>query len=231
MDENKIMIVDDDKRIVDMIEEYMKLYYIKTVPAYCGKDALAFIDDTIKLVILDINMDDINGIEVCKKIRKKYNIPIVLLSANATQYDKVRGLGVGADDYITKPFDPMELAARVKAHIRRAEEYNQNRIYDKPIKFDNIIIMRNAHKVIKNKETIHLSNTEYKLLLYLVDNAYTALTRKQILYNVWESDIYDESVVTTYIKRLRNKIDYSSDKEKYIKSVRGVGYIFEAEIE
>lgn len=230
MSEYKIMIVDDDKRIVDMIEEYMKLYNIKSIPVYCGKDALAFIDDTIKLVILDINMDDINGIDVCKEIRKKYNIPIILLSANATQYDKVRGLGVGADDYITKPFDPMELAARVKAHIRRTEEYSKNRFRERPIKFDDIVIYRNAHKIIKENETVHLSNTEYKLLLYLLDNSNTALTRKQILYNVWESDIYDESTVTTYIKRLRNKIDYSSNKEKYIKSVRGVGYIFEAEI-
>jgi len=225
--EGKILIVDDDKRIANLIDEYMKMYDLKTKKAYCGKDALAFLDDSINLIILDINMDDIDGITLCKLIREKYTIPIMFLSANATQYDKVKGLGVGADDYITKPFDPMELVARVKALLRRAERYSNTKSYDKPLEFGSIKIYRNAYKVTKNEEEINLSTTEFKLLLYLVDNAYTALTRKQILYNVWESDIYDEKTVTTYINRLRTKLDF---EEKYIKSVRCVGYIFEGKV-
>ncbi|SHI48477.1 DNA-binding response regulator, OmpR family, contains REC and winged-helix (wHTH) domain [Dethiosulfatibacter aminovorans DSM 17477] len=221
--DSRVLIVDDDKRIVNLIQEYMKMYDIKSVAAYSGKDALAMLDERVSLIILDINMDDMDGITLCEKIRVTNDVPIIFLSANATQYDKVRGLGVGADDYITKPFDPVVLIAKIKAHLRRAERYGRDS-YDRAVEFGDIKVYRNAYKVTAGGEDISLSNTEFKLLLYFIDNAYTALTRKQILYNVWESEVYDEGTVTTYVNRLRSKIDKD---EKHIKSVRGVGYIFE----
>lgn len=221
--DSRVLIVDDDKRIVNLIQEYMKMYDIKSLAAYSGKDALAMLDERVSLIILDINMDDMDGITLCEKIRVTNDVPIIFLSANATQYDKVRGLGVGADDYITKPFDPVVLIAKIKAHLRRAEKYGRNS-YDSAIEFGDIKVYRNAYKVTAAGEDVNLSNTEFKLLLYFIDNAYTALTRKQILYNVWESEVYDEGTVTTYVNRLRSKIDKD---EKHIKSVRGVGYIFE----
>lgn len=221
--DSRVLIVDDDKRIVNLIQEYMKMYDIKSTAAYSGREALAMIDERVSLIILDINMDDIDGITLCEKIRLTNDVPIIFLSANATQYDKVRGLGVGADDYITKPFDPVVLIAKIKAHLRRAEKHGRNS-YDSAIEIGDIKVYRNAYKVMVDEEDISLSNTEFKLLLYFIDNAYTALTRKQILYNVWESEIYDEGTVTTYVNRLRSKIDRD---EKHIKSVRGVGYIFE----
>ncbi|QEK10980.1 response regulator transcription factor [Crassaminicella thermophila] len=219
----KIMVVDDEKKIVKMISEFMKIYQIQVIPAFSGKDALARLDDSIQLIILDINMSQLNGIETCKNIRKKSNVPILFLSANSSQADKILGLGVGADDYITKPFDPIELVARVKANIRRHSEYNKLSKEKNIIQFDDIQIHKDAYKVLKNGEELNLSSTEFKLLLYFVDNSYIALTRKQILNHVWESELYGDNTVTKYVKRLRDKLGNNT----YIKSVRSVGYIFE----
>ncbi|MFZ5967375.1 MAG: response regulator transcription factor [Bacillota bacterium] len=227
---HRIMVVDDDKKIVNMITEFMKIHNMKVVQAFSGQQALELLDESIQLIILDINMDSLNGVEVCKMIRRKYNTPILFLSGNATQYDKILGLGVGADDYITKPFDPLELIARVNAHIRRSEQYNKRRSTSKVISFDEFTVHRNAYKLIRNDEEIYLSSTEFRLLLYFLDNADQVLTRKQILADVWESEHYDENTVTTYVKRLREKIKGEEKDQTYIKSVRGVGYIFEADI-
>ncbi|MFT9493972.1 response regulator transcription factor [Anaerosolibacter sp.] len=226
---HKILVVDDDKSIVLMITEFLKIHDMKVIQAFNGKEAVELLDESIQLVILDINMNGLNGIEVCKMIRENYNVPILFLSANAAQHDKVLGLGVGADDYITKPFDPIELVARVKAHIRRHEKYNKNSRGNMVTVFDEFHVYRNAHKVIKGEEEIYLSSTEFKLLLYFMDHRYTAITRKQILADVWESEHYDENTVTAYVKRLREKLKNDENDQEYIKSVRGIGYIFEAD--
>lgn len=225
----KILIVDDDMRIVKMLVEYMKLYEFKTVCAYNGRDALAFFDESIDLVVLDINMDDMDGIEVCRRLRENANVPIIMLSANATSFDKIKALGVGADDYVVKPFDPLELIARIKAHISRIERFNASKTPEAPIDFDNIRIFRNAYKVTKDGNEINFSNTEFRLLVYLIDNAFNAISRQKILKDVWQSDLYDENIVNTYVKRIRMKLEDMGNGEKYIKSIRGVGYIFEAD--
>lgn len=224
----KIMIVDDEKDIVFMLSEFMKANDIEVIKAYSAHEALIKLDDTIQLIILDINMPKLNGLEVCKHIRMTSNVPILFLTANASQYDKVVGFGIGADDYITKPFDPVELVARTKAHLRRYENYSLfHSGSSKPIKFGDITIFRNAHKVLKGDTEISLSSTEFNLLLFLIDNSQTVLTRKQILMKVWETTQYDENTVNTFIKRLREKIEENREAPKYIKSVRGVGYIFD----
>lgn len=227
---DKIMVVDDEKRIVEMISEFMKVNQIEVIPAYNGVMALQRLNQDIQLLILDINMEKLNGIDLCKIIRQKYNIPIIFLSSKTTQSDKVLGLGIGADDYITKPFDPLELVARVKSHIRRYQEYCQSlkRPASRVIRFNDITVYREAYKVTKDKQEISLSTTEFKLLLFFIDNAFKALTRNQILQHVWESEQYDENTVTTYVKRLRDKLPNDKNEEPYFKSVRGVGYIFEA---
>ena len=227
--ERKILIVDDDKRVVKMLVEYMKLYEFKTVCAYNGRDAFAFFDESVDLIVLDINMEDINGIEVCQKIRENSNVPIIMLSANATSFDKIKALGVGADDYVVKPFDPMELVARIKAHINRIERYKASKTPEAPIEFDDIKIFRNAYKVTKDGNDVNFSNTEFRLLIYLIDNAFNAISRQKILKDVWQSDLYDENIINTYIKRIRIKLDDIGKHEKYIKSIRGVGYMFEAD--
>lgn len=231
---DKIMIVDDEKKIVQMISEFMKVNQIEVIPAYNAKDAIQKLNSDIQLFILDINMDQMSGIDLCRYIRQKYIAPIIFLTSKTTQFDKVLGLGVGADDYITKPFDPIELVARVKAHIRRFHDYNQNKpiiesVQGKFFMFDNILIDRNAYKVLKNGIEVNLSPTEFRLLLFFIDNASKALTRKEILQYVWESEQYDDNIVTTYVKRLRDKLENDENNQQYIKPVRGIGYIFEAQ--
>lgn len=224
----KVLIVDDDKRILKMLTEYMRLYEFNTICVESGKDALAFYDDTVDLIILDINMNDISGIEVCERIRKISNVPIMILSANVSSFDKVQALGVGADDYMVKPFDPIELLARVKAHIGRVERFKASRTQEAPIEFEDIKIYRSAYKVMKGAAEIKLSNTEFRLLLYLVDHPFCAVGRDMILKEVWQSDLYDENIVNTYIKRIRLKLGFNGDG--CIKSIRSVGYMFEGRL-
>lgn len=228
---DRVLVVDDDKSIVQMVSEFMKLYGIEAITAYSGETAVNKLDDSISLILLDINMKELSGIELCKIFRERTNVPIIFLTANSSQYDKVLGLGIGADDYITKPFDPIELVARVKAHIRRYSQYghgNQNE-GGETIEFGNIKILRDSHRVLKDGTELSLTSTEYNLLLYFVENQGKVLSRKQLLNNVWKSDMYDENTVTTYIKRLREKIEDDKGNPKFIKSVRSVGYIFETD--
>lgn len=224
---NTILVVDDDKAIVKMISNFMKLYGFEVVGAYNGENALNKFDDSIDLILLDITMEGINGVELCKEFRKKTNVPIIFLTASSTQSDKVLGFGVGADDYLTKPFDPIELIARVKAQIRRCSQYDDSsKKASNIIEFDNIKIYRDSYQVFKNGSKINLTSTEFNLLTYFIDNPCKVLTRKQILNQVWKSEMYDENTVTTYIKRLREKIEDNKATPKYIKSIRAIGYIF-----
>lgn len=220
---DNILIIDDEKRIVSMIEEFLIDAGFKTLVGYSSKDALDLINEDVNLAILDVNLGDMDGIDLCFEIRKKYNIPIIFLSAKTRSVDKVKGLNAGADDYITKPFDPEELIARIKANLRRYRKYD-NQVIDK-IEIGKLRIDNLSKRVYKNNKRINLSNKEYQLLIYLILNKNKVLNRKEILENVWESKYYGLNTVNTNIMRLRNKID---DKEnKYIKSVRGRGYVFE----
>ncbi len=226
----KILVIDDDKNIVSMISDFMHIHNIETIKGYSGKHAVELSKDPdIELIVLDINMDDFDGFEACKQIREHTNIPIIFLTAKTSQSDKILGLGIGADDYLTKPFDPLELVARVKSNIRRSGEYGQkshtntNRIH-----VGDLDINKSTHRVTRDNLTIELSATEYTLLLYLVENQNRILTRNEILMNVWNSDIYTENVVNTYIMRLREKIEINKNEPRYLITVRGEGYIFQA---
>jgi len=226
----KILVIDDDKNIVSMISDFMHIHNIETIKGYSGKDAVELSKNPdIDLIVLDINMDDFDGFEACKQIREHTNIPIIFLTAKTSQSDKILGLGIGADDYLTKPFDPLELVARVKSNIRRSGEYGR-----KAIKSSNILevgdldINKSTHRVTRDNTTIELSATEYTLLMYLVENQNRILTRNEILINVWNSDIYTENVVNTYIMRLREKIELNKNEPRYLITVRGEGYIFQA---
>lgn len=222
------MIVDDEKEIVFMLSTFMEASGMEVIKAYNGYEALIKLDDSIDLVILDINMAQLSGLEVCKQIRAQKNIPILFLTANATQCDKLTGFEIGADDYITKPFDPIELVARVKAHLRRYELYGLSTSrHTKCIEFGDVQVFRSARKVLKRQVPVSLSHTEMNLLFYLIDNAQTVLSRQQILIHVWETTLYDENTVNTFIKRLRQKLEDDPAAPVYIKSVRGTGYVFD----
>jgi len=221
----KILIVDDDKKIVSMIEDFMRINNIETISCYNGKDALRLANDSsIELIILDINMNDMTGFEVCKEIRKTIHVPIMFLTAKTTQADKILGLGIGGDDYITKPFDPLELVARVKSHIRRHQIYDNEK--QEIIEIRDLIINKKTHEVIIKKEPVELSSTEYALLLYLCENRNRILTRQELLTKVWKSHIYTENTVNMYIKRLRDKIELHKTEPEYLITIRGEGYVF-----
>lgn len=227
---DRVLIVDDDKAIVHMVSEFMKVYGIDVITAYSGETALNKIDNSISLILLDINMKGINGLELCKIIRERTKVPIIFLTANSSQYDKVLGLGVGGDDYVTKPFDIVELIARVQAHIRRYKEYGRGTKDNSKeiVQFGNIKIIKDSRRVLRSPDKeVNLTSTEYNLLLYLVENPGKVLSRRELLNNVWKSDMYDENTVTTYIKRLREKLEDGRGDGGFIRSVRGIGYVFE----
>ena len=222
----KILVVDDDKKIVSMISDFMQINSIETIKCYSGKEAVELSKNhDIQLIILDINMDGINGFDTCKKIREFSNVPIIFLTAKITQLDKILGLGLGADDYITKPFDPLELVARVKANIQRSNSYRKT-ITRNILAHKNINVDLTTHKVTINNKTIALSSTEYALLIYLINNSNRIITRKELLINVWNSEIYTENTVNTYIMRLRNKIEKDKNFPESLITIRNEGYLF-----
>jgi DNA-binding response OmpR family regulator len=225
----RVLVVDDEKEIVNLIKDFMQIYSIEVVEAYSGEEALTKLDDTINLVVLDIGMDGMSGIETCKRIRKVTHIPVIFLTAKASQSDKVLGLGIGSDDYMTKPFDPIELVARVKAHIRRYAEYNSRRVSesDETIRCGSLMIYPDNYRVLKDGAAVPLTYKEFELFLYLVQNSGLVMTKEQILNKVWSNSTYDYNVVTTNIKRLRRKIEKDPDNPEYIHTVWGVGYVFE----
>lgn len=230
----RVMIVDDEIEIAEMIEDFLTIEGIEVIKASSGEQALELFDQTIDSVVLDINMPGINGIQTCKEIRSRSFVPIIFLTCNNSQSDMVLGLGLGADDYITKPFNPVELVARIKANLRRANRYTekqiQGRITDEIMTFGDIVIYKQRYKVFKGGVDIQITSTEFKLLLFMAENALIVLTRSQILNHVWGSEYYDENLVNTTIKRLRKKIEDNLDKPGYIKTIHGVGYVLEGKV-
>lgn len=222
-----ILIVEDELRIRILLKDYFRKDGFKIYEAGDGEEALkSFSDNNIDLVILDIMMPKIDGFEVCKTIRSVSNIPIILLTAKEEEEDKLKGYDLGADDYVTKPFSPKVLVAKVKALLKRTE----NSTVDKNIlDFDGLTINKLSHEVKLNSEEVSLSPKEYDLLIYLTSNKGIALSRDKILDNVWGFDYFgDIRTVDTNIKRLREKL---LDKSSYITTVRGSGYKFEVKDE
>ena len=218
----KILVVDDEKLIRDVVREYLEVESYEVVEASDGDKVNDILSkDNIDLIIMDIMMPHKDGFQTVKELRKNYNVPVIMLSARGEEYDKLIGFDLGIDDYVTKPFSPKELVARVKAILKRKKEY------DNIIKVGDLLIDTNAHEVkIKNK-TIMLTPKEYELLKFLVLNNHIALTREQLLTNIWGYDFYgDDRTVDTHVKTLRHQI---GEYGKYIKTVFKVGYKFDYE--
>ena len=218
----KILVVDDEKLIRDVVREYLEVESYEVVEASDGDKVNDILSkDSIDLIIMDIMMPHKDGFQTVKELRKNYNVPVIMLSARGEEYDKLIGFDLGIDDYVTKPFSPKELVARVKAILKRKKDY------DNLIKVGDLLIDTNAHEVkIKNK-TIMLTPKEYELLKFLVLNNHIALTREQLLTNIWGYDFYgDDRTVDTHVKTLRHQI---GEYGKYIKTVFKVGYKFDYE--
>lgn len=217
----KILICDDEELIRNVIKEYCALEKYEVVEAENGKEAILKMDKDIDLIIMDIMMPEMDGFSAYKKIRESYNTPAIMLSARGEEYDKLLGFELGIDDYVTKPFSPKELIARIKAITKRNKQNEDKFIYQ------NLIIDYLGHVVYINDQKLPLTPKEYELLVYFVKNKNIALTREQLLSNVWGYDFFgDDRTIDTHVKMLRNNLKEYRD---LITTVRSVGYKFEIE--
>lgn len=218
-----ILIVDDENDILEIIAEYAKQEGYTTILARNGESALkSFEKNSIDLIILDIMLPDLNGYEVAERIRKIENVPIIMLSAKSQEADKLKGFELGIVDYVTKPFSPRELMARIKVNLNKVLEEKQNR--DK-YTFEGVTIDRTAKKVFVNEKEIELTIKEYELLNFLTQNKNVLFSREQILDKVWGIDFFGtDRTVDTHIKSLRKKI---GKYRGHIVTLRGAGYRFE----
>ena len=219
-----ILIVDDDENIRNLLSIYLENEGFNTIKAENAKEALEILaEKEIELILLDIMMPKIDGLTVLENIRTVSDIPIILLTAKSQEEDKLYGYDIGADDYITKPFSPKILVAKVKALLKRTADLNEDKSSTK--NYNGLTINKLAHEIKVDNVQLSLSPKEYELLVYLSDNIGIALTRDTILDNVWGIDYYgDLRTVDTNIKRLREKL---GEKANYIVTVRGSGYKFD----
>lgn len=217
-----ILIVDDEVLIRNVIKEYLLNEGYKVLEAKDGFDALRVISDNkVDLIVLDIMMPKMDGFTCLSEIRKTKNIPVIMLSARKEETDKLNSFDLGVDDYVTKPFSPKELVARVKAHLKRTTSNNENYTYK------NLIVDYKGRKVTINGKEVNLTPKEYELLTYFIKNKGIALSREQLLNSVWDYDYYgDDRTVDTHIKMLRKSL---GDYRNLIKTIREVGYKYETE--
>ncbi len=224
-----ILVCDDDKAIVDAIEIYLLQEKYNVIKAYDGLEALKAVEENeIHLILMDVMMPKMDGLKAVIKIREKQNIPIIMLSAKSEDTDKILGLNFGADDYITKPFNPLELIARVKSQLRRYTSLGSIAEKVSTIKIGNIELDRDAKEVRVNGEPIKLTATEYGILQLLMENAGKVFSIDEIYEKVWnEMSFAPENTVSVHIRRIREKIEANPKEPRYLKVVWGIGYKIE----
>lgn len=225
----KILVVDDEKPIADILQFNLKKEGYEVHCAYDGNEALQMVEDIQPdLILLDIMLPQKDGMEVCKEVRKKYEMPIIMLTAKDSEIDKVLGLELGADDYVTKPFSTRELIARVKANLRRHQQIAQmmeEEAESNEITVGSLIIHPDAYVVSKRGETIELTHREFELLHYLAKHIGQVMTREHLLQTVWGYDYFgDVRTVDVTVRRLREKIEDNPSHPMWIVTRRGVGY-------
>lgn len=233
MSKERILIVDDEKEIRDLIDIYLKGEDYETLKAENGEEALEILENNnVDLIILDIMMPKVNGIEACLKIREQREMPIIMLSAKSEDMDKILGLNTGADDYLTKPFNPLELVARVKSHLRRYKRFNKitseaesQKQQENILEIDELTVNLETHEVFKDGEEIKLTPTEFDILVLLGENRGKVFSIENIYNSVWKQDfMQSDNTVMVHIRKVREKIEEDPRKPKYIKTVWGVGY-------
>ena len=232
MERETILVVDDNKEIVYSISELLKYEGYNTVKAYDGMEALKALEENrIDLILLDVMMPRMNGLSALMKLRENYHIPVIILSAKTEESDKVSGLMLGADDYVEKPYNPAELTARVKAHLRRyhawgggAPKEDEDRIVN-----GGLVLDKKQRIAIAEGEEVRLTATEYKILLLLMENLGQVFSAEQIYEKVWEesASFAVENTVMVHIRHIREKIEIETKKPRYVKVVWGIGYKME----
>ena len=232
---DKILVVDDEIEIADLIELYLKSENYTVYKFYTAKDALACINTTdLDLAILDIMLPEISGFTLCQRIREKFTYPIIMLTAKDEETDKITGFTFGADDYITKPFRPLEMVARVKAQLRRYKKYNpahsENNISD-VISHLGLIMNIKTHECMLNEKPLVLTPTEFSILRILLQRKGDVISSEELFHEIWQDEYYSKSnnTITVHIRHLREKLDDTVDHPKYIKTIWGVGYKIETQ--
>ena len=233
MESKKVLIIEDDVNIASLERDYLEANGYVTETEYNGSDGLkTALNDDFSCVIVDIMLPGMDGFEICRRIRKEKDVPLIIATAKKEDIDKIRGLGIGADDYIVKPFSPSELVARVSAHINRYERLvskNGEASTEKNdiIETGSIKIDKPARRVFVDGKEIILSNKEFDLLLFLATNPNIVFSRDQLFDRIWGLDSFGEtSTVTVHINKLREKIEKDMSKPQYIETVWGAGYRF-----
>lgn len=230
---DKIMIVEDEKEIADLIEIYLKNEGYHVVKFYSGNEACEFIDkNTVDLVILDLMLPDIDGFSICRKIREKYTYPIIMLTAKDEEIDKITGLSMGADDYIAKPFRPLEMVARVKAQLRRYKKYNspkEDETDHAVIVHSGLVMNVRTHVCTLNEKTLALTPTEFEILRILLEHRGEVVSAEKLFHEIWKDEYFtkNNNTITVHIRHLREKMNDTMEHPKYIKTVWGVGYKIE----
>ena len=230
---DKILIVDDEKEIADLIEVYLKNENYTVFKFYTAKDALACIESTEPdLAILDIMLPDMNGFALCQKIREHYTYPVIMLTAKDEETDKITGLTLGADDYMTKPFRPLELIARVKSQLRRYKKYNLVRPTEEETgvyTHAGLTMNINSHECFLNGKPLVLTPTEFSILQILLENKGKVISAETLFHRLWVDEYYSKAnnSITVHIRHLREKLNDTLNTPKYIKTIWGVGYKIE----
>jgi DNA-binding response OmpR family regulator len=223
-----ILIIEDDINIAELERDYLQLNGYKVDMVHDGTQGLKkAMSGTYDVILVDLMLPNTNGYEIIQEIRKKLEIPILVISARNEDIDKIRGLGFGADDYLTKPFSPAELVARVKSHIKRYERLMGKKVTNEVISHKGLEINTAAHKVFVNGKEVQLTTKEYELLLFLASNPNNVFSKDQIFDTLWGEEYYgDMATVAVHIQKIRKKIEKEPSNPEYIETIWGSGYRF-----
>lgn len=225
----KILIIEDDKSIAELQRDYLEIEGYLVEIALTGEEGLdqALNDEHIDLILLDLMLPGVDGFQICKTVRAKKDIPILMVSAKKEDIDKIHGLGLGADDYIVKPFSPSELVARVKAHISRYERLISKEPQKVTISYRNLCIDKESRKVYVNNREVIMTVKEFDLLLFLAMHPDYVFSKEQLFERIWGFDSFgDITTVTVHIRKIREKIELDASHPQYIETIWGAGYRF-----
>lgn len=228
---DKILVVDDEREIADLVALYLENENFTVFKFYTAKEALECIqNEMLDLAILDVMLPGMSGLEICRKIREQYCYPVIMLTAKGEEIDKITGLTLGADDYITKPFLPLELVARVKAQLRRYKRYNTGAEKDEEVIIHSGLVLNiRTHECTLNEKPLSLTPTEFSILRILCQKKGNVVSSEELFHQIWKDEYYSKSnnTITVHIRHLREKMGDSFENPKYIKTVWGCGYKIE----
>lgn len=225
----EILVVDDEKEIADLVALYLENENYQVYKYYTAEEALACIQrEKIDLALLDIMLPGMSGLEICRKIREKYTFPVIMLTAKGEELDKITGLSLGADDYITKPFLPLELIARIKAQLRRYKKYNVNAApaAEKVLRHAGLVMNLKTYECWLDEKSLALTPTEFTILKVLLEHKGSVVRSEELFHEIWQEEYYSKSnnTITVHIRHLREKMKDTGESPRYIKTVWGIGY-------